>query len=69
MGNQFAWNVTVPANTTATVTFPVRSDAAILEGGKPIAHSPDTQFLQNSADGPVYAVGSGVYHFTAPLAP
>jgi alpha-L-rhamnosidase len=56
-GCTFTLAVTVPVNTTPTVTLPYIKN--VLEGGKPVAAP-----IMTGADG-AYTVGSGNYTFTA----
>ena len=59
--------VTIPANTTATVYVPVADPASIKEGGKPAADAEGVKFLRVEDGRTLFEVGSGTYHFTAPL--
>jgi alpha-L-rhamnosidase len=59
--------VTIPANTTATVYVPVADSASIKEGGKPAADAEGARFLRVEEGRSLFEVGSGTYHFTAPL--
>ena len=59
--------VTIPANTSATVYVPVAASAAIKEGGKPAADALGIRLLRVEDGRTVLEVGSGTYHFTAPL--
>ena len=64
-GDNFALDMTVPANTTATVKIPAQSLASILEGGAPadgIAGIHSMTFANGVA---TLTVGSGNYAFTA----
>ena len=63
----FELTVTIPANTTATVYVPVADRASIKEGGKPAADAEGARFLQVEDGRALFEVGSGTYHFTAPL--
>jgi alpha-L-rhamnosidase len=66
-GGQILLNVTVPANTTATVYLPaIRSDD-VKESGQPAALSPDIDFLRMENNKAVYKIQSGRYAFTCPL--
>lgn len=56
-------DVTVPANTTATVFVPADSAADVLEGGKPVAQAEGVKFLRMEDGAAVYAVGGGKYKF------
>ena len=69
--------VTIPANTTATVHVPIASkpgddgaakDAAgVTESGKPVAKAMGVKFLRMENSAAVFAVGSGTYQFRSPL--
>ncbi|TWU03637.1 Bacterial alpha-L-rhamnosidase [Neorhodopirellula pilleata] len=62
---QFRLNVTVPANTTATVYLPTDDADSITEGGQPISANEYVQLL-SAADGKAkLKVGSGSYSFVA----
>ena len=52
----FTLNVTIPANTRATVYLPAIPNAHITEGGKPVT-------AQSGPDGYTVKVGSGTYRF------
>jgi alpha-L-rhamnosidase len=60
-------SVTIPANTTATVYVPVADPASIKEGGKPAADAEGARLLRVEEGRTLFEVGSGTYHFTAPL--
>ncbi len=63
-GEKVAWNVTIPANTTA-VFQPGETNAVSYEvSGKPLSGNP----LVHVTGPGVYALEAGVYHFTAVLA-
>jgi len=66
-GEKLTLNVTIPANTTATVFVPATDADRITEGGKPAAESEGVEFSHREADATVFRVGSGDYHFQAPL--
>ncbi|PTQ95740.1 alpha-L-rhamnosidase [Mucilaginibacter yixingensis] len=57
----FKWNVTVPANTTATVYVPASSANAVTEGGKKVPA--DVKFIKMENGRAVFQVGSGTYNF------
>ena len=59
--------VTIPANTTATVCVPAADSAAIKEDGKTAADAAGVRFLRTEDGRTLFEVGSGTYHFTAPL--
>jgi len=67
MGGKFALNVTIPANTTATVYVPAGDIESVTEGGKPAAKAGDVSLLRMEDDSAVFAVGSGHYRFVSKL--
>jgi hypothetical protein len=60
----FELDVTVPANTTATVYVPATAAAAVREGGRPAAESEGVRFERMEGDRAVFTVGSGKYVFS-----
>ena len=60
---RFSLEVTIPANTTATVYVPARSAGDITESGKPLSEAPGVKFLRVEGDRVVLAVDSGSYRF------
>lgn len=65
-GDAFAWNFTVPENTSATVYVPARDGATVTESGKPAQEAEGVQFLRMEANAAVYEVQSGRYAFASP---
>jgi alpha-L-rhamnosidase len=59
--------VTIPANTTATVYVPAKDAAGVTESGKPIAKAVGVTFLKMENNAAVYAVASGTYRFQSTL--
>ena len=59
--------VTIPANTTATVHVPAKDAAAVTEGGNTIDKAKGVKFLRMENNAAVYAVGSGTYRFQSTL--
>jgi alpha-L-rhamnosidase len=59
----FRWNITVPANTTATVLVPAKSAESVNESGKPAVRAQGVQFLRAEQGRAVFKVGSGQYSF------
>jgi alpha-L-rhamnosidase len=55
----FHWNITVPANTTATVYVPAKDAAAVTESGKAAAEAEGVKFLRMENDRAVYQVAAG----------
>ena len=66
-GGQVVLEVTIPANTTATVFIPTRHWASVTESGNPLDKSPGVHFLRQDPEAAVCRIGSGSYKFTAML--
>ncbi len=56
-------DITIPANTTATVCIPAKNEGVVMESGKPAAKASGVKFLRMEKDRAVYGIGSGVYKF------
>jgi len=63
-GKQLALEVTVPANTTATVCVPATGAASIRESDEPVAQVTGVKFLRQEEGKVFFEVGSGTYKFT-----
>lgn len=61
----FKMNVTIPLNTTASIYVPASDRNVVKESGKPAEKSEGVKFLRMEDGYAVFAVGSGVYEFTA----
>jgi alpha-L-rhamnosidase len=61
----FDWRITVPANTTATISVPVAENADVREGDGAAEEAPGVRFLRREGGVAVYEVVAGDYHFTA----
>ncbi|MEA3477334.1 MAG: alpha-L-rhamnosidase C-terminal domain-containing protein, partial [Bacteroidota bacterium] len=59
--NMFLWNITVPANTRATIYIPTKNAKSIKENGRPIKRNKNIEFLRLENDIAVYNVESGKY--------
>jgi len=66
-GDKFTLNVTIPANTTATVYVPAGDIESVTEGGRPAAKAGYVSLLRMEDDSAVFAVGSGNYRFVSKL--
>jgi len=66
-GNLLTMEVTIPANTTATVYVPTKDAAGVAESGKPAAQAKCVKFLRMEHNAAVYAIGSGTYRFQSTL--
>ncbi|WP_259065650.1 family 78 glycoside hydrolase catalytic domain [Mucilaginibacter sp. X4EP1] len=60
-------DVEIPANTTATIYIPVGTNNNVLESGKSIAADADIKLAEPAPGYMVVNIGSGNYHFSAPL--
>jgi hypothetical protein len=58
--------VTVPVNTTATITIPTKTPTAVTESGTPAATAAGVISNTAQAGALVLVVGSGQYVFAAP---
>jgi alpha-L-rhamnosidase len=62
-------DVTIPANTTATVYVPTIDSHSVTESGKaPAGNAPGVRFLKPRPDCAVFKLGSGSYKFQAKFA-
>jgi len=61
----FTLNVTIPANTSATVYIPASNEKEIFEDGKSASKALGVRFLRMEKDKAVYLVNSGVYNFVS----
>ena len=59
-------DVTIPANTAATVYVPATDPAVITESSRPAAEASGLQLVRREKNAVVYRVGSGTYRFRAP---
>ncbi len=65
--DSFILNITIPANTTATVYVPAKSAESVTEGRRPIDKAEQMKFLRMEDGCAVFAVGSGNYRFVSRL--
>ena len=61
----FTWDITIPANTSATVFVPAQPEENILESNQPAATT--LTLTQRTQDAAVYELGAGKYHFVVIL--
>ena len=66
-GGAFTLDVTIPANTTATVWVPARDAAAVTESGNPVSGAKGVKFLRTESGAAVFEIESGAYSFRAGL--
>jgi alpha-L-rhamnosidase len=62
---RFDWEITVPANTTATARLPVPPKARITEGGKPLERAMGINKVVHAKDGVACHLAAGRYRFAA----
>lgn len=60
-------NVTVPANTTATIYVPAENKEQVMESGMLAVQNPDLTFIKMENGKAVFEVGSGQYELTTTL--
>lgn len=63
--DKFTLTVTIPANTTATVFMPAKTESPVTESGVAAERSNGVNFLRRQNDRAVYEVGSGQYTFAS----
>jgi alpha-L-rhamnosidase len=66
-GGKLTMEVTIPANTTATVLVPAKDAGGVTESAKPAGEAEGVKFLRFENNAAVYAVGSGTYQFQSQL--
>jgi len=66
-GSTFTLNVTIPANTTATIYVPAGDIESVTEGGQPATKAKAVRFLRMKDGKAVFAIGSGNYRFVSRL--
>jgi alpha-L-rhamnosidase len=64
-GETFFLDVTIPANTTATVSLPATRAADVTEGGRGLDQADGVTFVRQEGDRAILEVASGTYHFAA----
>ena len=63
---RLVWEISVPPNTSATVTVPASRAAEVTESDRPLAEIPSLRLLREESGQVVIEVGSGTYRFVAP---
>lgn len=61
----FAWDISIPANTTATIYVPAASADDITEGGKDAGKAEGVKFITMEKGKAVFEIGSGNYRFVS----
>ena len=65
--NDFDWQITVPANTTATVYVPAKDVSHVTENGHSVAKAQGLTFLRTENGFAVFDVQAGSYSFSSQL--
>jgi alpha-L-rhamnosidase len=63
----FKLNVTIPANTTATVYIPAKNAKNITESGRLAINAEGVRFLKIKQGTAVFVIGSGGYQFVSEM--
>jgi alpha-L-rhamnosidase len=66
-GDKLTMEVTIPANTTATVYVPAKDASGIAEANKNATEADGVKFLRMESNTAVYGVQSGIYRFRSSL--
>lgn len=64
-GNNFSWDITIPANTTAEISVPATKRNNVTESNKKANEAEGVQFIRMDGNRAVYSIGSGRYHFVS----
>ncbi len=64
----FNWQITVPANTTATLYIPAQDGSLVTESGQPAGESNGVTFLRMENGAAIFSALSGSYDFSSQLA-
>jgi len=64
-GGRLVMDVTIPANTKATVRVPTAAADSVRESGKPAGQSEGVRLLRKEKKAAVFEVGSGRYRFSS----
>jgi alpha-L-rhamnosidase len=63
---QFDLRVAIPANTTATVSWPAKNVESVTENGRSLRQTAGVKSFKIADGRAVLEIGSGVYHFVSP---
>ncbi len=66
-GETLMFDVTIPANTMATVHVPAKAGTVVTESGKPAGQAEGVKFLRMDAAATVFDVGAGQYRFKSTI--
>ncbi len=65
--DRFAWQISVPANATATIALPTSDASSITESGQPAQGAVGITFLNVNTNSTLFRIESGKYHFCSSL--
>src|SRR6267142_1406201 len=63
--DQFELDVSIPANTTATVYLPATLQAAVTESGNTFSNAVGVKLLHRDPNNAILSIESGTYHFVS----
>jgi hypothetical protein len=63
--NKFSWDISIPANTTATIYVPTLEKEEVLEGNQLASKSDHIKFVRWEDNYAVFEIGSGDYSFSS----
>ena len=66
-GSRFVAEVTVPANTRATLTLPAEDARSVTESSHPAEHADGVTAREGPAGAAIFELGSGTYRFRSIL--
>ncbi len=66
-GGVMTLDVTIPANTSATVRIPAKDATQVKEGGRAASGAPGVTFVRQDGGDTLFKVGAGTYKFTMPV--
>ena len=61
----FNWDITIPANTTATIYIPAGKEDDVTENGKRTSGAEGVKFVKLEVGRAIYEISSGSYHFNS----
>ncbi len=65
MNSKFSWQIEIPANTTATIYIPAKSERDVTENAIQASKVKNIEFVKYESDRAIYKIGSGTYNFVS----
>ena len=62
---KFVWDISLPANTSATIYIPAKGKESVTESGSDVALAKGVTFIKEDGAVVVFEIQSGTYHFSA----